>query len=125
MKISLVSIPVNNPLGAFKFYTEILGFAEKLYLPDAYLAIVVSPEQPDGTTLMLEPNSHPVSKAFQEGVYQLGLPIIIFGTDDIQRDYEKLKDKGVVFKKPPTKTDWGAEAIFDDTCGNFIQLHQP
>lgn len=124
MKISLVSIPVNNPLEAFKFYTEVLGFAEKMYLPDAYIAIVVSPEQPEGTTLLLEPNHHPVSKAFQEGVYQLGLPIIIFGTDDVQKEYERLKEKGVVFKKPPTQTEWGTEAIFDDTCGNFIQIHQ-
>lgn len=125
MRISLVSIPVNNPLEAFKFYTEVLGFKEKLYMPEMMMAIVVSAEDPEGTSLLLEPNENPVSKAWQEGVYKLELPIIVFGVDDVHAEYQKLKAKGVVFKKPPTKTDWGTLAILEDTCGNYVQIYQP
>ena len=124
MKITLTSVPVNNPIDAFTFYTEVLGFVKRLYIPEAVLAIVASPEEPDGTGLLLEPNNNPISKTFQEAVYQAGLPIIVFGTADIQQEYERLKARGVVFRKEPTKTDWGIEAIFEDACGNLIQLAQ-
>ena len=124
MKITLTSIIVNDPITAFKFYTEVLGFVEQLYMPDAYLAIVVSPEEPKGTALLLEPNDNPIAKTFQEAVYAQGLPIIIFGVADIQTEYEKLKGRGVVFTQEPTKTDWGIQATFDDTCGNLIQIAQ-
>ena len=124
MKIMLTSLPVNNPIDAFTFYTEVLGFVKRLYIPEAVLAIVASPEEPDGTGLLLEPNNNPISKTFQEAVYQAGLPIIVFGTADIQQEYERLKARGVVFRKEPTKTDWGIEAIFEDACGNLIQLAQ-
>ncbi len=124
MKIALTSIPVNDPLEAFTFYTEVLGFVKRLYVPEAYLAIVASPEDPDGTGLLLEPNNHPLSKTFQEGVYQENLPLITFGTEDIQQEYERLKALGVVFRKEPTKVDWGIEAVFEDTCGNLIQIAQ-
>jgi predicted enzyme related to lactoylglutathione lyase len=125
MKIAMTSIPVNDPIAAFKFYTEVLGFKEKLYLPDMYLAIVVSPEDPDGTTVLLEPRGGYGSKEYYEGIYNAGLPVIVLGTDDVQAEYKKLKARGVVFKQEPTKTDWGTQAVFDDTCGNFIQIHQP
>src|SRR4051812_16391586 len=123
MKITLTSIPVNSPIDAFKFYTETLGFIERMYMPEAYLAIVASPEEPDGTGLLLEPNNNPLSKTFQEGVYNMGLPIIIFGVDDVQKEYERLKALGVVFTQEPTKNEWGTQAIFEDTCGNLIQIH--
>ena len=124
MKIALTSVPVHDPIKAFAFYTEVLGFVQRMYVPEAYLAIVASPEEPDGTGLLLEPNDNPIAKTFQEGVYKAGLPIIVFGVDDIQKEYERLRKLGVVFKKKPTKTEHGIEAIFDDTCGNLIQLHQ-
>jgi predicted enzyme related to lactoylglutathione lyase len=124
MKITLVSVVVNNPIEAFKFYTEVLGFIEKMYVPDASLAIVASPQDPDGTQLLLEPNETPFVKTYQEEVYQRGLPVIIFGVDDIQTEFERLQKSGVKFTKEPTTTDWGIEAIFDDTCGNLIQLYQ-
>ena len=124
MKIMLTSVPVNNPIDAFMFYTEVLGFVKRLYIPEAVLAIVASPEEPDGTGLLLEPNNNPISKTFQEAVYQAGLPIIVFGTADIQQEYSRLRALGVVFRTEPTKTDWGIEAIFEDTCGNLIQLAQ-
>jgi catechol 2,3-dioxygenase-like lactoylglutathione lyase family enzyme len=76
MRITLTGIPVDDPLKAFRFYTEILGFVERMYVPDANLAIVASPEDPDGTGLLLEPNDNPISRTFQQGVYDQGLPIM-------------------------------------------------
>ncbi len=125
MKISLVSVSVKDPIAAFKFYTETLGFIEKMYIPEQYIAIVVSPEDPDGTTILLEPRGGFGSDKFYDGIYEQGVPVIIFGVDDVKAEYEKLKEKGVVFKQEPTKNDWGTQAIFDDTCGNYIQIHQP
>lgn len=124
MKIALTSVFVNDPLEAFRFYTEKLGFVEKMYMPEHYLAIVASPEDPDGTSLLLEPNMNLGAKEFQKGIYDAGLPIIVFGVPDVQAEYERLKGRGVVFRKEPTKTDWGIEAVFDDTCGNYIQIAQ-
>ncbi len=124
MKITLTSVFVKSPAEAFKFYTETLGFIEKMYVPEYNLAIVVSPEEPDGTQLLLEPNDHPLAKAYQEGLYKEGIPVIVFGVNDIQGEYKRLKKLGVVFKKEPTETEWGIEAVFDDTCGNYIKLYQ-
>jgi predicted enzyme related to lactoylglutathione lyase len=124
MKIALTSVIVNNPNEAFKFYTEVLGFVKRMYIPEANLAIVVSPEEPNGTGLLLEPNDNPIGKTFQEALYKQELPAIIFGVEDIQKEYERLKKLGVVFRKEPTKTEWGTQALFDDTCGNLIQIHQ-
>ena len=124
MKIAMTSVSVIDPIAAFKFYTEVLGFKEKLYIPEAMIAIVVSPEDLDGTTLLLEPRGNLNSDKYFEGIYDAGLPVIVFGVADVQAEYETLKGRGVVFKKPPQKTDWGIEAIFDDTCGNFLQIAQ-
>lgn len=124
IRIKLVSIFVNSPVDAFKFYTEVLGFTEKMFVPEAYLAIVVSPKDPDGTQLLLEPNDNPIAKTYQEGIYREGLPVIVLDVEDIQKEYDRLKELGVVFKKAPTKQEWGIEAVFDDTCGNYIMLIQ-
>lgn len=124
MKIQLTGIYVFDPVKAFDFYTKTLGFKEQLFVPDAQLAIVVSPEEPDGTALLLEPSDNPIAKEYMGKLYESGLPSIVFSTKDIQAEYEHLKNKGVRFTKSPTQTDWGYEAIFDDTCGNLIQLAQ-
>jgi predicted enzyme related to lactoylglutathione lyase len=124
MKIALTSLIVNNPIEAYTFYTEILGFAKRMYMPEANLAIIVSPEEPNGTGLLLEPNDNPISKTFQEALYQQGLPAIVFGVEDLQKEFERLKKLGVVFRKQPTKSEWGFAAVFEDTCGNLIQIHQ-
>ena len=124
MKISMTGVHVDDPSEAFTFYTETLGFKELMFVPEAELAIVVSPEEPDGTALLLEPDTNPIAKNYKEGLYEAGLPAIVFGVEDIQNEYERLIEAGVQFKKAPTKTDWGYEAVFDDTCGNFIQLVQ-
>ncbi len=124
MKIKLTSVIVEDPGKAFTFYTEILGFVEKLYVPEANLAIVVSPEDTDGTALLLEPNDNPISRTFQQAVYQQGLPLIVFGVEDVQEEYDRLRNLGVVFRGEPTTEEWGTTAVFEDTCGNLIQIHQ-
>ncbi|HMJ08382.1 MAG TPA: VOC family protein [Pyrinomonadaceae bacterium] len=124
MKIALTSVSVNDPIEAFKFYTEILGFKEKIFTPEMRLAIVVSPDDPDGTALLLEPNENLNTKAYFKGIYDAGLPVIVFGVDDVQKEFERLKDLGVVFRQAPAKSEWGTQAVFDDTCGNYIQIHQ-
>ena len=124
MKIALVSLHVNDPMEAHKFYTEVLGFLSRTHVPEANLAIVASPEDPDGTGLLLEPNDHPVARQYQQGIYDAGMPIMVFGVDDIQGEYERLTRLGVEFRQEPTRTDFGTMALIDDTCGNLIQLHQ-
>lgn len=124
MKIALTSVFVDDPNKAHTFYTEVLGFVTKMHLPEAWLAIVASPEEPDGTALLLEPNGNLGADTFQKAVYEAGLPMIVFGVEDIGREYERLKGLGVVFRKEPTQTDYGIETLFEDTCGNLIQMVQ-
>ena len=124
MKIGLTSVFVHDPIAAFKFYTEVLGFVKRMYKPEAWIAIVVSPEEPDGTGLLLEPNHNALAKTYQKGLFKAGIPVIVFSVSDIHAEYERLKGRGVVFRNPPKKTEYGIEAIFEDTCGNFIQLQQ-
>jgi predicted enzyme related to lactoylglutathione lyase len=124
MKIAMTGVYVNNPIEAFKFYTETLGFKQHTYMFEMYLAIVVSPEETTGTALLLEPNNNPIAGTYQKALYDAGLPVIVFGVDDVENEYKRLADLGVVFKMPPTKTQWGTQAIFNDTCGNFVQIHQ-
>ncbi len=125
MKITMTSVIVTDPAKAHAFYTETLGFISRMFIPEARLAIVASPEEPDGTGLLLEPNDNPLSKTFQEGVYAQGLPVIVFGVPDVRQEYERLRALGVTFQGEPTTAEWGTAAVFDDTCGNLIQIHQP
>ena len=120
----MTSISVNDPVAAHQFYTEILNFKSFMFMPEAKLAIVVSPEAADGTALLLEPNDQQFSKTFQSELYAKGLPSIVLGSEDVQAEYESLVKKGVTFKQEPTETDWGTFAMFDDRCGNYIQIHQ-
>lgn len=125
MKIGMTSVFVHDPVSAFHFYTEVLGFTEKLFKPKQWLAIVVSPEDPGGTSLMLEPNHNAIAKRYQQGLYKAGIPAIVFNTEDIHREYERLLSLGVRFRKEPVKTKDGIEALFEDGFGNIIQLYQP
>ncbi|MFT6319480.1 MAG: putative enzyme related to lactoylglutathione lyase [Granulosicoccus sp.] len=122
--MKMVSVFVDDPISAFKFYTEVLNFKEYMYMPEGQLAIVISPEDPEGTTLLLEPRGNDFAKKYQETVFGMKLPIIIMGVEDVEKEYERLKNLEVNFIKIPTKNEWGTEAIFDDTCGNYIQIHQ-
>lgn len=122
MKLLLTSIFVNDPVEAFSFYTDVLGFKEQLFMPEHNLAIVVSPEDPQGTALLLEPSDNPAAKGLQVASYEAGLPSIVLAVPDLEREHARLSALGVVFRKPPTQGEGGFEAVFDDSCGNFIQL---
>ncbi|WP_312116302.1 VOC family protein [Brevibacillus reuszeri] len=126
MQIKLTSVFVDNQDQAHKFYTEVLGFVTKRDIPvgaDKWLT-VVSPEEPDGVELLLEPNGNPAATAYQKAIFDQGIPATAFLVDDIQKEYERLKTLGVAFKVEPTKTGEVTLAIFHDTCGNLIQIYQ-
>lgn len=127
MRIAMVSVFVEDPVKAFKFYTEVLGFEEVMYSPEHYLAIVKSPLDSLGTTLLLEPTEPgglEIAKAYKKEIYAMGLPVIVFSADHIHETVAELKGKGVRFTRDVVKTDYGFEAIFDDDNGNYIQLIQ-
>lgn len=127
MRIAMVSVFVEDPAKAFKYYTEVLGFEEVMYSPEHYLAIVKSALDSTGTYLLLEPTEPggiEIAKKYKEELFASEIPVISFSSDDIKKTVEELKNKGVVFKKEPVKTDWGYECIFDDANGNYIQLIQ-
>ncbi len=127
MKIAMVSVFVEDPVKAFKFYTEILGFEEVMYSPENYIAIVKSTLSGEGTYLLLEPTEPDgieIAKEYKKQLYSMGFPVISFSSDDIHKTAAELKSKGVKFKKEVEKTDYGFEAIFDDDNGNYIQLLQ-
>ena len=125
MKIKLHSICVDQNK-ALEFYTQVLGFVKKTEIPvgDARWLTVVSPEEPDGTELVLEPDDHPAVKAFKEALFEQGIPFTAFAVEDIQTEYERLKKRGVVFTQEPKEEGSTTTAVFDDTCGNLIQIYQ-
>ncbi|MBX3086035.1 MAG: VOC family protein [Anaerolineae bacterium] len=128
MKIKLTSVPIGDYDKALKFYTEILGFVKKQDIPlgpGVRWLTVVSPEEPNGTELLLEPNAeYPAMKAFRESLVKDGIPYTAFQVDDIQSEYARLKKLGVEFTMEPTNMGISIVAIFDDTCGNLIQIFQ-
>ncbi len=126
MKIKLSSVPVNDQESALAFYTEKLGFVKKTDLPagEHRWLTVVSPEEPDGTELLLEPNANPASKTYQQALFQSGIPIASFAVDDIKEEHSRLLALGVTFKSEPTDVGSAIVAAFEDTCGNLIQIYQ-
>ena len=126
VKITLASILVDDQDKALRFYTEVLGFVKKQDLPVGAFRFltVVSPEGPDDIELLLEPNDNPAAKTYQQAIYAQGIAATSFAVDDIQKEYERMTALGVVFRTAPTPTGPVTIAVFDDTCGNLIQLHQ-
>ena len=126
MRIELTSVFVNDQAAALLFYTETLGFVKKadVRAGDYRWLTVVSPEDRDGTQLVLEPNENPAAGAYQEALFKQGIPAAAFFVDDVQQEYERLKKRGVTFTVEPTeRPGTGATiAVFDDTCGNLIQI---
>lgn len=128
MKIKLNSVSIADYDKALKFYTEVLGFVKKHDIPlgaGARWLTVVSREEPDGTELLLEPNAeYPAMKALKESLVKDGIPFTAFEVDDIQQEYARMKKSGVAFTMEPTNMGMSTIAIFDDTCGNLIQMYQ-
>jgi len=126
MKIVLTSVMVDDQEKAVRFYTEVLGFIKKIDMPmgkDRWLT-VVSPDEPAGVELLLEPNSFPPAQIFQKALFDAGIPATSFGSDDVQKEYERMKSLGVTFHREPTKMGPVTIAVFEDTCGNLIQMAQ-
>ena len=125
MKIHLTSIFVDDQAKALSFYTEILGFVKKYDVPvgekDRWLT-VVSAEEPGGTELLLEPAGHPAVKPYRDALIQDGIPLAQFAVDDVKAEYERLRDLGVRFTQEPVEMGPVTTAVFDDTCGNLIQI---
>ncbi len=126
MKIKLTSVMVDDQAKALRFYTEVLGFVKKTDMPagDFKWLTVVSPEGPDDIELVLEPNANPAARTFQKAIFEQGIPATAFFVDDIQKEYERMTKLGVAFKTKPTAMGPVTIAVFDDTCGNLIQLVQ-
>jgi catechol 2,3-dioxygenase-like lactoylglutathione lyase family enzyme len=124
MRINLTSVFVDDQRKALQFYTDVLGFEKRADIPagDAAWLTVGSPEQPDGTELLLEPSDHPAVVPFKEALVEDGIPAASFGVDDVEAEYQRLRDRGVVFTQEPLKMGPTVTAVFDDTCGNLIQI---
>lgn len=126
MRIEVASIFVNDQQKAMEFYTEVLGFEVATDAPmgeDRWLT-VTSPDGVDGVELLLEPNSNPIASTYQSALYESGIPATTFGTDDIEAEVARLEEAGVEIRVEPQSSDWGSFAVFDDTCGNLISIHQ-
>jgi predicted enzyme related to lactoylglutathione lyase len=126
MKIKVTSIYVDDQEKALRFYTDVLGFAKKADFsngPYRWLT-VASPEQSDGVELQLALNNNPAAKTYQQAIFQQNQPAIMFFTDDVKADYERIKGRGAEFTMPPTDVPGSTIAMLKDTCGNLIQLTQ-
>ncbi|MFD3685372.1 VOC family protein [Nocardiopsis sp. NPDC058631] len=127
MRINLASVLVDDQEKALRFYTEVLGFVRKHDVPmggDRWLT-VVSPQDPDGTELVLEPSGHPAAKPFKDALVADGIPFTSFAVDDVRIEYERMRGLGVRFTQEPVDMGPVTTAVLDDTCGNLIQIaHQ-
>lgn len=128
MRIRLASVPIDDLDKALKFYTEIMGFVKKHDIPlgeGVRWLTVVSPEDPDGTELLLEPNSeYPAMKALKADLLRDGIPYTAFEVNDVQDEYERLRNLGVEFSMEPTNFGTTTAAVLHDACGNLIQIYQ-
>lgn len=124
MRITVTSVFVDDQAAALKFYTEVLGFVKKTEVPvgEHLWLTVVSPEQPDGVELLLEPSDHPAVPPYKEALVADGIPALQFAVDDVQAEYERLRGLGVTFTQEPTHLGPATTAVFDDTCGNLVQI---
>ena len=124
MKIGLASVMVDDQAKAHKFYTEVLGFIVKQDMPmgEHRWLTVVSPEGAEGVELLLEPMGFEPARAFQKAVREAGMPATAFFTHDLDAECARLRARGVVFTMEPARAEWGASAVFEDTCGNLINL---
>lgn len=127
MKIRVTSVFVDDQAKALRFYTDVLGFVKKRDVPlgEYSWLTVVSPEDPDGTELLLEPDGHPAARPFKDALVADGIPFTQFTVDDVEAEYERLVSLGVRFTQPPTEMGPVTTAVLDDTCGNLIQIVTP
>jgi catechol 2,3-dioxygenase-like lactoylglutathione lyase family enzyme len=124
VKIHLTSVLVDDQEKALRFYTETLGFQKKNDIPlgEHRWLTVVSPDEPDGTELLLEPDEHPAAKPFKRALVDDGIPYTSFAVTDVNAEYERLRTLGVQFTQEPLEMPSVTTAVLDDTCGNLIQI---
>ena len=131
----MCSIHVKDPAAAHSFYTGTLGFETLMAMPEYNLYIIKDPGSQDpgpqnngtagsGVGLLLEPSDSPIAAAYMNGLYESGLPAIVFGVPDVRAEHERLTAAGVRFQGAPSEDPSGISAVFDDGCGNYVQLHQ-
>ncbi|MFC4909378.1 VOC family protein [Actinomadura gamaensis] len=126
MRIYVTQVFVDDQAKALTFYTDTLGFQKKNDIPvgGARWLTVVSPENPDGTELLLEPDAHPAAKAYKDALVADGIPATSFAVDDIEAEHQRLKGLGVRFTQDPLQMGNVTTAVLDDTCGNLLQIVQ-
>lgn len=124
MRITLTSVFVDDQEKALRFYTDVLGFEKKDDVPmgEHRWLTVVSPEQPGGVELVLEPDDHPAAQAYKQGLVADGIPYNSFTVADVQAEFDRLSGLGVRFTQPPTRMGPVTTAVLDDTCGNLLQI---
>ncbi|MFB4315006.1 VOC family protein [Actinomadura sp. 21ATH] len=124
MRIHLTSVLVDDQEKAERFYTEVLGFVKKHDVPvgEHRWLTVVSPDDPEGTELLLEPSEHPAAKPFKDALVADGIPFTSFAVDDVKAEYDRLRGLGVRFTQEPLEAGPVITAVLDDTCGNLIQI---
>ena len=124
MRINLASVLVDDQDKALRFYTRVLGFEKKAEVPlgEHRWLTVTSPEDPDGVELLLEPDTHPAAKPFKAALVADGIPFTSFAVDDVRAEFERLGQLGVRFTQEPAAMGPVTTAVFDDTCGNLIQI---
>ena len=124
MRITVTSVLVDDQQKALEFYTDVLGFVKRQDVPvgeDRWLT-VVSPDDPDGPELLLEPDSHPAARPFKAALVDDGIPFTSFAVDDVKAEFRRLSDQGVRFTQEPLEMGPVTTAVLDDTCGNLIQI---
>ncbi|WP_406239708.1 VOC family protein [Nocardia sp. NBC_01009] len=126
MRINVTSVLVDDQAKALRFYTDVLGFTKKTDIPlgEARWLTVVSPQEPDGVELLLEPDGHPAAGPFKRALVEDGIPFTSFAVDDVRAEYDRLRALGVRFTQEPLDHGPVIVAILDDTCGNLIQIAQ-
>jgi catechol 2,3-dioxygenase-like lactoylglutathione lyase family enzyme len=126
MKIRLSSVMVDDQDKALSFYTDILGFVKKTDIPmgSARWLTVASPDEQEKMELLLEPTAFPPARRYQKELFDAGIPATAFAVDDIQAEYERMLERGVIFRSAPTQAGPATVAVFEDTCGNLIQLYE-
>jgi len=127
MQIKFLSVMVKNQEDALRFYTDVLGFVKMADIPvgEFRWLTVISPDGIEGVELVLEPMSFPPAQVYQQALFDAGIPAIALITRDIHADYERLKKSGVVFRGEPQNMGLITTALFEDTCGNLVNLVQP
>jgi catechol 2,3-dioxygenase-like lactoylglutathione lyase family enzyme len=126
MRIVVTSVMVDDQEKALQFYTDTLGFVKKTDMPAGGFRwlTLVSPEEPGGTELLLEPDEHPAARPFKEALLEDGIPVTSFAVQDVGAEFRRLSDLGVRFTQEPAEMGPVTTAVFDDTCGNLIQIAQ-